>query len=406
MLDTNKIKKDFPIFKNNPDLVYLDSAATSLKPQVVIDKIVEYYEKYSGNVARGLYELSEKATEEYEETREVVAKFINAASEEIIFTRGTTESVNLVAYSLGREILGPGDEIVTTVMEHHSNFVPWQQLAFEVGADFKVVDISDNGQLLFDAKNLITKRSKLLCLAYVSNVLGTINPIKEIVAAAKKINPNIIIFVDAAQAAPHMKIDVADLGCDFLAFSSHKMLGPTGVGVLWGRREILEKMFPFNFGGEMIREVYIDRTIFKEIPHKFEAGTPHIDGVVAFKAAIKYLLNIGFDQIRSHEIALTKYCLRRLQEELGDDIKILGPMVGEKKGGVVAFGFGNFHPHDIAQILSDNAVAVRAGNHCAMPLHTRYGLPASVRASFYIYNCREDVDRLVEGLKKVKKTLS
>lgn len=406
MLDTKKIKKDFPIFKNIPNLVYLDSTATSLKPKIVIDKIVEYYEKYSGNVARGLYEISEKATEEYEATRRIVAHFINAPSaEEIIFTRGTTESVNLVCYSLGREILGPGDEIVTTVMEHHSNFVPWQQLAFEIGADFKVADVTDDGKLV-DLSGVITKKTKILTLTYVSNVLGTINPIKEISAAAKKINPNIIIFVDAAQAVPHMKIDVADLGCDFLAFSSHKMLGPTGVGVLWGRREILEKMFPFNYGGEMIREVYIDKTIFKEIPHKFEAGTPHIDGVVAFKAAIKYLLDIGFERIRHHEVALTKYCLKRLQEELGGDVKILGPMDEHIKGGVVAFGFGNFHPHDIAQILSDNGVAVRAGNHCAMPLHTRYGLTASVRASFYIYNCREDIDKLIEGLKKVKKILS
>lgn len=408
MLDIKKIKQDFPIFKNIPNLVYLDSSSTSLKPQVVIDKIVEYYEKYGANVARGLYPISEKATEEYEETRQIVADFINAAtSDEVIFTRGTTESVNLVAYSLGREIVGKGDEIVTTIMEHHSNFVPWQQLAFEVGADFKVADITEDGPLV-DLTDVITKKTKILALTYVSNVLGTINPIKEIVATAKKINPEIIIFVDAAQAAPHMKIDVADLGCDFLAFSSHKMLGPTGVGVLWGKREVLERMFPFNFGGEMIREVYIDKTIFKEIPHKFEAGTPHIDGVIAFKEAIKYLLDIGFDKIRAHEISLTKYSLKRLQEELGDDIKILGPMDPEKKGGVIAFAFafGKFHPHDIAQIVSDNGVAVRAGNHCAMPLHTRYGLPASVRASFYIYNDESDVDKLIDGLKKVKKVLS
>lgn len=405
MLDTNKIKKDFPIFKNHPGLVYLDSAATSLKPQVVIDKIVEYYEKYGANVARGLYPISEKATEEYEETRQIVAKFINAKSEEIIFTRGTTESVNLVCYSLGREILGRGDEIVTTIMEHHSNFVPWQQLAFEVGADFKIVDVDDNGKLLFETNKLITKKTKILTLTYVSNVLGTINPIKKIVVEARKINPKIIIFVDAAQAAPHMKIDVAGLGCDFLAFSSHKMLGPTGVGVLWGKKEILAKMFPFNYGGEMIREVRIDQTTFKDIPHKFEAGTPDISGVIAFKEAIKYLENIGFENIHENDLDLAKFCIERLQAEFGDKVKFLGPSVGSRETGIVAFTFGRFHAHDVAQILGDAGICLRAGHHCTMPLHKVMNIPASLRASFYIYNCREDIDKLVDGLRKVKKIL-
>ena len=305
-MDLQSLKSDFPIFKNIPSLVYLDSTATSLKPKPVIDKEIEYYEKYSANVFRGVYKISEKATEEYEETRKIIRKFINAKkTEEVIFTRSTTESLNLIAYSLGRKIINKGDEIVTTIMEHHSNFVTWQVLAGEIGAKFKVINITDQGFLdlgLDNIKNqklkiknleqVITRKTKIFALTYVSNVLGTINPIKEIVMAAKKINPKVIVVVDAAQAVPHMKVDVQDLGCDFLAFSSHKMLGPTGIGVLWGRYELLDQMFPFNFGGEMIQEVYIDKTIFKGPPHKFEAGTPHIAGVIALKESILSLIHI------------------------------------------------------------------------------------------------------------------
>lgn len=401
------IKNDFPIFKKHPDLVYLDSTATSLKPNAVIGKITEYYTEYSANVFRGIYEISEKATKEYEESRDVVASFINARNRnEIVFTRNTSESLNLIAYSLGRKILNEGDEIVTTIMEHHSNFVPWQQLAVENGITFKVIGITNEGELgLKKLQHIVTKKTKILALTYVSNVLGTINPVKEIITEAKKINPHIITVVDAAQAVPHMEVDAQDLGCDFLAFSSHKMLGPTGVGVLWGRYELLADMYPFQYGGEMIEEVRVDATTFQKPPHKFEAGTPHIAGVVGLKTAIEYLRKIGFGLIRKHEMELTSLALKFLKEEFGKKINIVGPQEIEKRGGILAFSFGNLHPHDISQVLDEHHIAVRAGHHCAMPLHTALGLSATTRASFYIYNDKTDVEKLVEGLKKVEKTL-
>ncbi len=399
------MKKDFPIFKNNPELVYLDSAATSLKPQVVISKLVEYYSKYSANIFRGVYKISEEATKEYEETRTVVADFINANEKEVIFTRNATESLNLIAYSLGREIVKKDDEIATTIMEHHSNFVPWQQLAFENGAVLKVIDINDEGYLEAELDKVITKKTKILALTYVSNVLGTINPIKEIIASAKKINPKIITVVDAAQAAAHLKVDVQGLGCDFLVFSSHKMLGPTGVGVMWGKENLLEEMFPFMYGGEMISEVYLDKTVFKGPPHKFEAGTPSIGEVIAFKEAVRYLKTIGLDNVRRHEKYLTKKCFQTLKSRFGKRIKIFGPEDSENRGGVIAFNFDKYHPHDIASILDENGIAVRAGHHCAMPLHNRLGTDATVRASFYIYNDDDDIEKLVRGLEKVEKTL-
>ncbi len=435
-MDVKQIKKDFPIFKNNPGLTYLDSTATSLKPQSVINKIAEYYTQYGANVARGLYKISEKATQEYELTREAVAKFINAtSSDEIIFTRSTTESINLITYSLGRELVKESDEIVVTVMEHHSNFVPWQQLAFSNGADFKVIDITDEGYLSvilsevdgsvstknvnkippraslsrndrLVLENIITKKTKILALTYMSNVLGTINPVAGIIKAAKKINPKIIIVVDAAQAVPHMKVDVKALGADFVAFSSHKMMGPTGVGVLWGRYELLDKMFPFNYGGEMIEEVYIDHSTYHKPPHKFEAGTPHIDGVIGLRAAIEYLDMLGFDEIRKHEIELTRYAFDKLKKTFGEELNIIGPKKMNDKGGILTFTFKGVHPHDVAQILDDEGIAVRSGHHCAMPLHTRLGLPATSRASFYVYNDEQDVDKLVTALQKVKKIFS
>lgn len=417
MIDLAKIKSDFPIYDNDPSLVYLDSTATSLKPKKVVAKLREYYEKYSANIYRGLYKISEKATEEYEDTRQLVAKFINAKSpDEVIFTRGTTESLNLVAYAHARQRVGRGDEIVTSVMEHHSNFVPWQQLALENGVTLKVIDIDDHGYLDIirnsevRIQNLITKKTRIIALTYISNVLGTVNPIKEIATAAKKINPEIVIVVDAAQAAPHIKIDVQDLGCDFLTFSSHKMLGPTGVGVLWGKYELLEAMFPFQFGGEMITEVHLDRTIFKKPPHKFEAGTPHIAGVIAFKEAIRYLQSLGWKSISEHEKSLTIRSIDALKEAFGEEIKIFGPdffgVTEKQKGGIVAFSFAKFHPHDVAQILDEENIAVRAGHHCAMPLHKRLGVVATTRASFYIYNSEKDTEKLVNGLRRVKKILS
>lgn len=406
------IKNLFPIYKNQPNLVYLDSTATSLKPRSVVDKIKEYYEEYSANVFRGIYPMSEKATMEFEETRTVVSKFISANnSNEIVFTRNATESLNLLAYSLGRKIVESGDEIVTTIMEHHSNFVPWQVLSSEVGAVFKIIDIDDEGHLdlekdkLKTLKQIITKKTKILALTYVSNVLGTVNPIKEIVSFAKSINPNIIAIIDAAQAAPHLKIDVQDLGADFIVFSSHKMLGPTGVGVLWGKENLLKEMYPFMYGGDMISEVYIDKTIYKDPPHKFEAGTPAIGEIIAFKEAIKFLNEVGMKKISEHEKVLTKIAMERLTGTFGEEIKIYGPKNIEDHNGIVSFSFGKYHPHDVSQILADNGICVRAGHHCAMPLHTRLKLPATVRASFYIYNDEKDVERLVEGLKEVKKIL-
>ena len=412
MIDFLNIKKNFPIFQKQPDLVYLDSTATSLKPKIVINKIKEYYEEYSANVFRGIYPVSEKATIEFEETREIVSKFINAnKSEEIVFTRNATESLNLLAYSLGRKIVEPGDEIVTTIMEHHSNFVPWQVLAGEVGAIFKVIDIDEEGYLEFRIQNsellkqTITKKTKILALTYVSNMLGTINPIKEIISEFKRINPKIIVIVDAAQAVPHLKIDVHDLGADFIVFSSHKMLGPTAVGVLWGKERLLKEMYPFMYGGDMIDEVYIDRTTYKNPPHKFEAGTPAIGEIIALKEAVKFLDKIGMDNIQIHEKKITDFAINRLTNTFGQSIKIYGPKNIEDRGGIVSFTFDKFHPHDIAQILADDGICVRAGHHCAMPLHTRLNVPATVRASFYLYNDERDVNKLIEGLKKVKEIL-
>ncbi|MFA6080844.1 MAG: SufS family cysteine desulfurase [Patescibacteria group bacterium] len=406
MIDINNIKKLFPIFQNQPNLIYLDSTATSLKPKTVINKLKEYYEEYSANVFRGIYPMSEKATFEFEETRLIVSKFINAHKpEEIVFTRNATESLNLIAYSLGRKIVEPGDEIVTTIMEHHSNFVPWQVLAGEIGATFKVLDINDEGYLEINWNEVITKKTKILALTYVSNVLGTINPVKEIISEAKEINPKIIIILDAAQAVPHTKVDIQDVGADFIVFSSHKMLGPTGVGILWGKENILKEMYPFMYGGDMIDEVYIDRTTYKSPPHKFEAGTPAIGEIIAFKEAINFLNKIGVDNIRKHEEKLTDLAIKELINTFGNSIQIFGPKNIKDKGGIISFSFGKFHPHDIAQILADEGICVRAGHHCAMPLHVRLNVPTTVRASFYVYNDEADVKKLVEGLKKVQKIL-
>ncbi len=404
-MDVKKIKRDFPIFKAHPDLVYLDSTATSLKPKSVIDKLVEYYSHYSANVFRGIYKISEKATKELELTRERVARFINASPEEVVFVRNTTEAINLIAYSLGRKIIDRQSEVAVTIMEHHSNFVPWQQLAFENGAALKVIGINSQGELVFSGEELITNRTKIFAVTMVSNVLGTINPIKEFVRQVRSVNPQTVIVVDAAQSIPHLKVDVQDLGCDFLAFSSHKMLGPTGVGVLWGKKELLEEMFPFQYGGEMIQEVMIERSKFKSAPYKFEAGTPSIGEIIALKEAVDYLENLGMEEIRKHEKKLVDYALRRLKEEFGSDITIFGPTNSEKRSGVVSFKFANFHPHDIAQILDSENICVRAGHHCAMPLHKELGVEATVRASFYIYNDEEDVEKLIAGLKKVEKVL-
>lgn len=413
MFDVQKLKKDFPIFTHHPDLVYLDSAATSLKPQSVIAKINEYYTQYSANIHRGIYTLSEKATSEYEESRTIIARFIGATNPaEIIFTRNATESLNLIAYSLGRQIINKNDEVATTIMEHHSNFVPWQMLALENGADFKVIDIDhegylkmQNGKLKVDLDNIISKKTKILTLTYVSNVLGTINPVKEIITHAKKINPDIITIVDAAKAAPFMPLNVKEIGADFVVFSLHKMCGPTGVGVLWGRKQLLESMSPYNFGGGTIREVSIEKTTFADPPYKFEAGTPAIAEVIAACEATTYLSSLGMDKVTTHEQSLAAYTIKRLKETFEKDITTYGPQEKEMRSGLVSFNLKNYHPHDVAQILDEDGVAIRAGHHCAMPLHKRLGVPATCRASFYIYNDEDDVERLIKGLQRVQKIL-
>lgn len=422
MLNIKNLKKDFPIFKNNPKLVYLDSSATSLKPKSVIDKSTQYYEKYSANIHRGIYNLSEKASKEYEDTRVIVANFINAnRKEEIVFTRNATESINLIASTLGYQIIDQGDEIVTTIMEHHANFVPWQQLVHQTKGVLKVISINDhfelsvikkserrgaNDKFEIDLTGVITNKTKIFAISYVSNTLGTINPVKELIKEAKKINPKIITVVDAAQAVPHLKIDVQKLGCDFLVFSSHKMLGPTGVGVLWGRCELLDSMPPYQFGGDMIREVRLDSTVFNEVPHKFEAGTPNIAGVIALKEAIYYLDDLGFEKIREHEKKLTMHATRRLSEEFSDQMIFYGPRHIEYMAGILTFTMKGIHPHDIAQVLNDDKVAVRSGHHCTMPLHRAMGVIATTRASFYIYNDEDDVDKLIKGLKRAIKIFS
>ncbi len=415
MFNTQQIKKDFPIFTKNPDLVYLDSAATSLKPQLVIDKLNEYYTQYSSNIHRGIYDIAEKATAEYEIARQKVGGFIHASPEEVIFTSGTTDSINLLATSLG-EIIEAGDEICVTIADHHSNFVPWQQLAFKKAATFKALPVDD--AILSDSSiipndssvipNLfrdLTPKTKILALPLISNTLGTIFPIKEIARKAKEINPDIYIIVDAAQSVPHRSIDVRDLGADFVAFSGHKMVGPTGIGVLWGRRELLERMPPYKFGGEMIESVSVEKTTFNSLPHKFEAGTPPIAQAIGLGAAVDYLQSVGIDKIEEHEKALTSFARQELEREFGEKITIYGPAGNEDRGGLLSFTFGNYHAHDIAQILSEEHVAVRAGNHCTMPLHTALGVAATVRASFYMYNDESDVQKLITSLKRVETIL-
>ena len=381
------VKADFPQLSrqiNGKPIVYLDSTATSLKPQLVIDKINEYYTQYTANVFRGIYTTSEEATSEYEKAREKIATLIHATLHEIVFTRSTTESLNLLAYSLHPK------EVVASILEHHSNFVPWQQLAhLTVWDPEKSID------------SVVTNKTDIFAITAVSNVTGAIMPVKDIVRTVKRINPKCLVVVDAAQAVPHMPVDVVDWGADFIAFSGHKMLGPTGVGVLWGRRELLEEMKPFNYGGEMISEVHVDRTVFKEPPHKFEAGTPHIAGVIGLGAAVDYLTKLGMDNVRKHEEELVSYATKKFKEVRG--LRFVGPDI---RSGVFAFTMEKVHPHDIAQLLNEDNVFVRAGNHCAMPLHEHLGIVATARASFYVYTTKEDIDTLIRGLQKIQKLFS
>jgi cysteine desulfurase/selenocysteine lyase len=397
-------RADFPILSREirpgVPLIYLDSAATSQKPLTVIEASDRYYRQSNANVHRGIHALAEEATALYEGGRERVRRFINAAStKEVIFTRNTTEAINLVAYSWGRANIRAGDVIVYTAMEHHSNLVPWQMLAAEKGARILVIPITDDGELdLTTLDDILAQSPRLVCLAHMSNVLGTINPVTEIAARAHAAGA--LVLVDAAQSVPHMPVDVQTLGADFVAFSGHKMCGPTGIGVLWGRQALLEEMPPFMGGGDMIRRVYLTEFKPNELPYKFEAGTPAIAEAVALGAAVDYLTGLGMGAVYAHEREIVTYAIERLEEVPG--VKVYGPPA-ERRGGVAAFSLENVHPHDVAQVLDRYGIAIRAGHHCAMPLHDRYGLPATSRASFYLYNVPEDVDHLIDGLYKVKK---
>ena len=403
MFDVASIREDFPILQrqvHGKPLVYLDNAATTQKPRAVIEALVHFYEHHNANIHRAIHALGEEATSAYEETRAKVARFINAPQPEcIVFTRNTTEAINLVAYTWGRENIGPGDEIVLTEMEHHSNLVPWQRLAQETGATVKYIGVTDEGTLaLNDLDSFIGERVKLVAVTHVSNALGTINPVEQIVAAAHR--RGAVAVVDGAQATPHMPVDVQALDCDFYAFSAHKMLGPTGVGVLYGRYELLDTMQPFLSGGEMIRRVRLDGANWNDVPWKFEAGTPNIADVIAFSAALDYLTALGMTNVRAHEEELTTYALRRLRQR--EELIIYGPLDASRRGGVVSFNYPDIHPHDVGTILDREGVAIRAGHHCAQPLMTRLGVAGTVRASFYIYNTAEEVDALLQGIEKVR----
>jgi cysteine desulfurase/selenocysteine lyase len=398
------IRKDFPILertvRENKPLVYLDNASTTQKPNQVIDAINDYYRNHNANIHRAVYALAEEATELYEKTRDKVTNFINVKNRvEIIFVRGTTEAINLVAYAWGRDHLKEGDIIVTTEYEHHSNIVPWQLLTQEKGAKLEYIGMNDNGELNLDDldKYLATGKVKLVTFSLMSNVLGTISDAETIISKCK--TAGVLTLVDGAQAVPHMKVDIEKLGCDFFAFSGHKMLGPTGIGVLWARKSILETMNPFHGGGDMIREVHKYETTWNDLPYKFEAGTPNIADVIGFGAAIDYLSNIGMDAIRQHEIELTSYAMDKLSQVKG--LHIYGTKDISKRGGVISFNFADVHPHDVAQIIDEEGIAIRSGHHCAQVLMERLNVAATSRASFYIYNTKEEVDTLINSLNKV-----
>lgn len=401
-LDVEAIRRDFPILEREirgHKLVYLDSTATSQKPEVVIEALSHFYRTSNANVHRGVYSLSEESTAAYESTREKVARFIGAGTEQIVFTRNTTESLNLVAYTWGRANLNEGDEVLITLMEHHSNIVPWQIVCEEKGAVLRYVPLHPDGTLdLSNLDTLLNPRTKLFGFTQMSNVLGTINPVDALVRKAHDVGA--VTVVDGAQGAPHLAVNVLDLDVDFYAFSAHKMLGPTGVGVLYGKKELLDALPPFLGGGEMIEEVHLDHFTWKDPPLKFEAGTPNFADVVAFGAAIDYLADLGMDRIRQHEIAITTYALDEISR-LGDGITVFGPRDPTVRGGVVSFAMEGIHPHDIAQVMDWDAICIRAGHHCAQPLMHHLQVPATARASFYLYNTEQEVDIFVDNLKKV-----
>ncbi len=396
MFNVKNIRNDFPIFSNQADdFVYLDSSATTLKPKRVIDAVTNYYTNYSANVHRSIYKMGEKATAAYEGSRKKVADFIKAESNSIIFTKGTTESINLVAYAWARKNLKEGDEILLTEMEHHSNLIPWQLCAKETGAVLKHIPFNDDGTLdLSEPEKWFTKKTKLVAVIHQSNVFGTINPVKEIIKMAHDVGA--LVLVDAAQSVPHQKVDVQDMNCDFLAFSGHKMLGPTGVGVLYGRPEILETMDPFLGGGEMIRTVSFTESTWNDIPWKFEAGTPNVAQAIGLGAAIDYINSIGLEQIHRHEQELLNYALTKMQEI--PELTIYGAAL--VRGAVISFNVENVHPHDLSQLLDNDGIAIRAGHHCAQPIMKKLGVSATGRSSFYLYNSKEDIDRLCESIVK------
>ena len=398
-LDVEAVRRDFPIFETG--IAYLDSANTSQRPRQVTGAMQEYFEKYNANILRAAYGISETATERFEGARQKVRRFINARSaKEVVFTSGTTESINLVAYSWGRANVRAGDLIVCTVMEHHSNLVPWQVLAAEKQARLEFIDIDEQGRLRQDQfQALLEQKPRLVAFNQISNTLGTVNPYREMTAAARAAGATVLI--DGAQGAPHMGFDVQDAGCDFYAFSSHKMCGPTGVGVLWGRHELLEEMPPFMAGGEMIKVVRLEGTTYADLPHKFEAGTQPIAEVIGLGAAVDYLTGIGFDAIRAHEEQLTEYAYEALTEIEG--LRIFGPPLGPDRAGVLSFDVAGIHPHDLSTILDRDGVCVRSGHNCTMPLMNRLDVAAVARASLYLYTTKAEVDRLVGGLREAKR---
>jgi cysteine desulfurase/selenocysteine lyase len=409
-LDVDAIRQQFPLLnrevKGRP-LVYFDNAATSQKPQSVIDALINYYTTYNANVHRGIHTLAEEATMAFESTRDAAQQFINAESrEQIIFTRGTTEGINLVAYTWGRQNINAGDEIIISSLEHHSNIVPWQILCEEKGAGLKIIPISEKGELLIDDpiaigyRNLLSPKTKLVSVAHASNALGTINPVNQIIEEAHKVGA--VVLIDGAQSAVHLDIDVQELDCDFFVFSSHKLYGPTGIGVLYGKKELLEAMPPFQGGGEMIKEVTFEKTTYNDLPYKYEAGTPNIADAIAFKAALDFVKQIGKESIRKHEEELLQYGTKRLKEIPG--LRIIGE--AKEKVSVISFIIEGLHPQDIGILLDNRGIAVRTGHHCAQPLMNCFGIAGTVRASFAMYNTKEEIDELITGLQKAIKMLS
>ena len=406
-LDARRLRADFPIFEqpiHGKPLAYLDSANSSQKPRQVLDALSQFYETSYANVHRAVYELGVRSDAAYDGARQKTRRFVNAATTgEVIFTRNATEGLNLVAYAWGLDNLGPGDLVLVTELEHHSNFVPWQYIAGRTGAEFAAIPIDENGELQLEALDELEARGrvKLVACGLISNSLGTVNPVEHLAAWAHE--RGAIMVVDAAQAAPHRPLDVQALGCDFLAFTGHKMCGPSGIGVLWGRRELLEGMSPFELGGEMIRKVTVERTTWNDLPHKFEAGTPPIAQAVGLGAAIDYLAEVGLEAVERHEAELTAYAWGRLSEVPG--LTLYGPPP-DRRAGIVSFNLDGIHPHDVAQVVDSEGVAVRAGHHCNQPLMTSLGVDATTRASFYLYTLPEEIDRLVDGLHRARKLFS